>query len=103
MLCDEGVYCIVADIILKHPEEFKNLFPMMGGFHMAKVAMHCIGKYLKGCGIEDALVETSVFGLKTIESIIDGSNYVLAPRFTDCYRSCKSYEVRVILDNPYTK
>ena len=53
VFCDEGVYCTVADIILKHPEEFKNLIPMMGGFHMAKAALHC--------GIEDALLETGVF------------------------------------------
>ena len=77
-ICDEGVYCIVADIVLKHSEEFKHLVPMMGGFHMAKAAMHCIGKYLKGCGIEDAFVETETFGIKVAESVIEGSNYVRA-------------------------
>ena len=53
---------------------------MMGGFHMAKAAMHCIGKYLKGCGIEDAFVETETFGIKVTESVIEGSNYVRAFR-----------------------
>ena len=76
VFCDEGVFCIVSDIVLKHPKEFENLVPMMGGFHMSKAAMHCIGKFLKGCGIEDALVETKAFGLKLIESVLGGSNNV---------------------------
>ena len=80
VFCDEGVYCVVADIVLKHSEEFKNLVPMMGGFHMAKAAMHCIGKYLKRCGIEDAFVETETFGSKVAESVIEASNYVCAFR-----------------------
>ena len=80
VFCDEGVYCIVIDIVLKHSEEFKQLVPMMGGFHMAKAAMHCIGKYLKGCGIEDAFVETETFGIKVAESVIQGSHYVRAFR-----------------------
>ena len=44
VFCDEGVYCIVTEIFLKQPEHFRNLVPMMGGFHMAKAAMHCLGK-----------------------------------------------------------
>ena len=80
VFCDEGVFCIVSDIVLKHPKEFENLVPLMGGFHMAKATMHCLGKFLKGCGIEDALVETKAFGLKVIESVLGGSNYVRALR-----------------------
>ena len=41
VFCDEGVFRIVSDIVLKHPKEFENLVPMIGGFHMAKAAMQC--------------------------------------------------------------
>ena len=34
---------------------------MMGGFHMAKAAMHRVRKYLRGSGMEDAFVETETF------------------------------------------
>ena len=37
---------------------------------MAKAAMHCVGKYLRGSGMEDAFVETQTFGLKVAQSVI---------------------------------
>lgn len=46
VFCDEGVYRIVLDIFLNKPTEFCNLLLMMGGFHMAKCALHCIGKLI---------------------------------------------------------
>ena len=49
---------------------------MLGGFHMAKCVQRCIGKYIKGTGLEDALVEIGVFGVKVMESIIGGTDYV---------------------------
>ena len=44
---DEGVFRIVLNGYLKCPNMFKNLIPMLGGFHMAKCAQHCIGKVPK--------------------------------------------------------
>ena len=52
----------------------------MGGFHMAKAAMLCVGKYLRGSGIEDAFVETEAFRLKVVQSVMEGSHYVRAFR-----------------------
>ena len=72
VVCDEVVYCILTAIFLKQPEHFRNLVPMKSGFHMAKAAMHCIGKYLRGSGMEDAFVETETFGLKVAQSVIEG-------------------------------
>ena len=76
MFCDEGVFCIVIDIYLKNPKKFESLIPTMGGFHMAKCAQRCIGKYIKGTGLEDALVEASVVGVKVVESFLAGTHYV---------------------------
>ena len=80
VFCDEGVYCIVTEIFLKQPDHFRNLVPMMGGFHMPKAAMYCVGKYLRGSGMEDAFVETETFGLKVAQSVMEGSQYVRAFR-----------------------
>ena len=33
IFCDEGIFRPVLNIYLKCPEEFKNLVPMLGGFH----------------------------------------------------------------------
>ena len=76
VVCDEGVYCIVTNIFLKQSEHFRDLVPMMGGFHMAKATVHCVGKYLRGNGMGDAFVETETFGLKVAQSVIEGSHYV---------------------------
>ena len=45
---------------------------MLGSFHTAKVVEHCIGKYLRGSGVEDAIV----FGVKSVESMMNGSHYI---------------------------
>ena len=43
---------------------------------MAKGLLHCIGKYTKGSGIEDALLETEVFGVNIVEQFLNGTHYV---------------------------
>ena len=61
---DEGVFHIVFETVLNNPKEFHKLIPMLGSFHTAKVVEHCIAKYLHGSGVQDALFETGVFGVK---------------------------------------
>ena len=53
---------------------------MLGGFHIAKCVQRCIGKYIKGTGLEDVLVETDVFGVKVMDSILAATNYVRSLR-----------------------
>ena len=77
---NEEVYCIITVIFLKQPQHVRNLVPMMGGFHMAKAAMHCVGKYLRSTGMEDAFLETETFGLKVAQSVMEGSHYFRAFR-----------------------
>jgi len=74
--CDEGVYNIAEQIILQRPDEFKNIFLMLGTFHMSKIVLACVGKYLKGSGVESIFVETSVFGVNVINAVLNGTNYV---------------------------
>ena len=73
--CDEGVFHTVADIALSNSEEFADLFPMMGAFHMTKVALRCAGKYITGSGMDDALIEVEIFGSKTVQSVLHGIHY----------------------------
>ena len=39
---------------------------------MAQVVKLCIGKFIKGSGTEDTLVQTNQFGIKVVESVING-------------------------------
>ena len=77
---DEGVFRLVLNIYLKRPEESKKLVPMLGGFHTAKCVQRCIGKFIKGTGLEDALLEAGIFGVKVMESILAETNYVRSLR-----------------------
>lgn len=76
IVCDEGVYHLVIDIYMVRPELFKNLFLMLGSFHMARAALRCAGKFLRGSGIVDALIESRLFGSKVVEQVLTGNHYV---------------------------
>ena len=76
VFCDEGVFGTVAEIIIQYPDKFLTLFPLLSGFHMAKCLIRCIRKYIKGSGLEDALTETEVFGVKILEQVLNGTHCV---------------------------
>ena len=65
--CDEGVYHIAKELQLLKPAELSNLFIGLGGFHMEKVVLSCIGLYLKGIEVTD-------------RGIMKGGNYVLSKK-----------------------
>ena len=48
----------------------------MGPFHWTRVLLKCQGKYLRGSGVDDALIECSVFGKGVLETVLNGSHYV---------------------------
>ena len=73
---DEDVFRIVSNIYFKKQNEFSNLIPMLGGFHMAKCVLHWIGKFVKGRGLDNWLIETGEFGVKVLEAVLAGTHYV---------------------------
>ena len=75
VVCDEGVYHLVTKIYLQEPGICSRLLPMLGGFHFAKTALHCAGKFVKGSGVEDIFIESGVFGPKTADSVLNGKHY----------------------------
>ena len=74
--CDEGVFRIAREIQLIRPDEFNNIVICLGSFHMTKIALGCVGKYLKGSGAENILIESGIFGVNVIDSVLSGKNYV---------------------------
>ena len=75
---DEGVYSIAKEIQLMKPDQFDNIFLGLGGFHMEKIVLACLGSYLEPSGIFDVLVETKCYGTNVIKSVISGSHYARA-------------------------
>lgn len=75
---DEGVYCIAKEIQLIKPDMFGNIFLGLGGFHMEKIVLACLGSYLEPSGIFSALVETECYGTDVIKTVMSGSHYTRA-------------------------
>lgn len=75
VFCDEGVYRIARHLKFLCPDKFKNITVMLGGFHMCKVLLACIGKYLTGSGVDLMFIETDLYGPGVTEQILNGSNY----------------------------
>ena len=74
--CDEGVYQIAHQITMQNPQEFENIVLVLGSFHLAKVLMGAIGKFIDGSGAKNILTESKAFGPNVVRSVIDGSHYV---------------------------
>ena len=57
IFCDEGLYRIAREIMLLSPDEFSNLTLSLGSFHLLKIYLGYIGKYLLGSGAENIWIE----------------------------------------------
>ena len=72
---DKGVYRIAKETQLVKPDESGNLFLGLGGFHMEKILLACLGAYLEPSRMFAVLVETECYGADVIKSVISGSHY----------------------------
>ena len=72
---NKGVYRIAKEIQLMKPDEFSNIFLGLGGFHMEKILLACLGVYLEPSGMFGVLVETECNGTDVIKTVISGSHY----------------------------
>ena len=72
---NEGVFGIMLNIYLTCPVKFKNLIPMLEGFHMTKCVQHCIRKFIKSSGLSDLSVETKVLGVNVADAVLYGKHY----------------------------
>ena len=49
---------------------------MLGGFHMVRALVHCIGKVLKINCLFYTLIESGTFGIKTVWEVASGTHSV---------------------------
>ena len=47
----------------------------MGSYHMGKVTLGCLEKYLKRSRVENIIVESSTFGSNIVNSVLGGKKY----------------------------
>ena len=73
---DEGVYQIAKELQLLNPDGFGNIFLDLWGFHLGKIIIACIGKFLEESGVESVFVENEIFGLGVVKTVMNGGHYV---------------------------
>ena len=57
------------------PLRFQNVIIRLGAFHMACAYIGAMGKHMKGSGLEEVLVESSVCASGSIEKVMSGKHY----------------------------
>ena len=61
VVCDKGVYHIEREIIMNDPTEFSDMMLCLSSFHLIKVVMDVIGKYIDGSGTETVLAVKGIW------------------------------------------
>ena len=77
---DERVYHVAKELQLLNPKKFENIFLGLGGFHLEKVVIGCLGAYLESSGIQHLLVEERVYGPAVVNYVMSGGNYIRGKR-----------------------
>jgi len=73
-----GLYHVAHEIQLICPNEITNIILCLESFHMAKVALCCLGKYLRGSGADNILTESDNLDVTVVESVLNGRNYSMS-------------------------
>ena len=78
--CDEGAYRIAKELQLLNPNGFGNIFLGLGEFHLEKIVIACIEKFLEESGVESVFVENEIFGPRVVKTVMNGGHYVRGKR-----------------------
>lgn len=62
--------------MLNESQFFKDLFPILGNFHLHKILLWYAGKYFTQTGVDNALMKGEVLGKKMVVSGLSGGHYV---------------------------
>ena len=60
---------------MNEPNDFRCI-SSDGSISLCKNLLHCNGKYLSRSGMDDALIESDIFGKKTLPTVLAGGHYV---------------------------
>lgn len=60
----------MASTVLQQEKQFKQLILILGGFHMDKASLHCIGRNFRTSG----LVYNEIPGIKNVEEVAKGTH-----------------------------
>ena len=71
---DMDLYVRALKIQHTNPEQMSNWILWVGEFHTVLCALRAIGSSIEGSGIDDAWIESGVYGPSTTRQIIEGKH-----------------------------
>lgn len=67
-------------ILWTHQDRFHNVFVLLGTFHMSCAYIGGLGKLVKGCGVEEVVLEAGICAEGSIGKVMSGKHYNRARR-----------------------
>ena len=67
-------------ILWTYSDRFHNVFILMGEFHMSCAYIGGMGKLVKGCGVEEVILESGICAEGSIAKVMNGKHYNRARR-----------------------
>ena len=79
---DQAIYVKAKEIQLKEPEKFRNLFLLVGIFHILLMFLGAIGVRFKDAGMKDVYIQSEIIAEGSIDfdSVLRGKQYNRAIR-----------------------
>ena len=72
---DEAIYCKAKEIQWRCPDKFEHMIIRLGGFHIIKTFLACIGKLYEESGLSDIIVNSGLYGSGVAAKIMTGKSY----------------------------
>ena len=97
MVCvfDQAIYSKAIEIKFKEQHKFKNVFVMMGMFHLLMMFMHVLSKQFSAAGVRDILVQSNTISEGSVDQALCGKMYNRGVR---CYKLMYKAIVRRVLE-----
>ena len=92
---DQAIYSKAIEIKWKEQHKFKNVFVMMGMFHLLMMFMHVLGKRFSAAGVLDILVQSNTISEGSVDQALCGKMYNRGVR---CYKLMYEAIVRRVLE-----
>ena len=77
---DEQVYARMLHLIWKHKDLFRNIIPIMGGFHQLRVFQKILYKRHTIIGYKDWFVDAGTIAQGSSSQLFEGSHYFRSMR-----------------------
>ena len=62
------------EILWTYPDRFHNVIIQLGAFHMACALISSTGKYMKGSGFEEVVVQSAVCASGSVKKVMNGKH-----------------------------